>query len=232
MKNIIESLAVYNPVSIFLYWSRARWDYIWSSDYEIGVIFNDDTYVHSNILKQWLPKDYSVYPFKLSDIQAWTIDTPFQKSIYLNDVKISSKVLYGEDIFSSVIIPSITLIDLLQDISFQLGYGLWGLWAVREWNEDMADYLFYKSCLYATRTLILLKTWIFASRCGELHELSKTIDVWEFREVVEYAFAMRAGTVKHNSKFIFKNFSYLNTFIEVEIKKSLEEWWDRVIFTL
>lgn len=232
MKHVIENLALHNPVSIFLYWSRARWDYVWNSDYEIGVVFNDDNYVFSHILKQGLPIDYSVYPFRLSDIQAWTIDTPFQKAIYLNDVKISSQVLYWVDVFIDLTIPSITLVDLLQDISFQSWYGLWGLWAVREWNEDMADYVFYKSCLYATRTLILLKTWIFAWWYKEIYELSKTIDLWEFKEVVEYAYAMRNGTVEHDSRFIFKNFSYMNSFIEGAIKKSLKIWWDRVVFSL
>ena len=75
----------FQPYSIFLYGSKATNTDNVFSDYEIGVIFDNGKYVSREDIKKVIVDDkYSIFPFKLNDIIEGTIDTPFQREIYLN----------------------------------------------------------------------------------------------------------------------------------------------------
>jgi len=59
----LESL--YRPVSIFLYGSRARKDFLPNSDYEIGVLMRKKNYIRRNEIKKAINiRGFSVYPFE------------------------------------------------------------------------------------------------------------------------------------------------------------------------
>ena len=78
---------VCNPVSVFLYGSRARNDYIARSDYEIGVLMKKDNYVsRSKINKNIRDKQYMIFPFEYENFMKGKIDTPFQEALYLREL--------------------------------------------------------------------------------------------------------------------------------------------------
>lgn len=81
LEKVIQLLiSNFNPYSVFLYGSRASNSYTENSDYEIGVIFEDDKYVsRSQISKLINDKNYAIYPFRLSEMLNNNIDTPFEK---------------------------------------------------------------------------------------------------------------------------------------------------------
>lgn len=87
LNKVIDKLVKnFKPCSIFLYGSNATNSTNVNSDYEIGVIFDDDKYISrgqiSNLVKS--KTKYSIYPFRLSEIMNCDFDTPFQKTIYTN----------------------------------------------------------------------------------------------------------------------------------------------------
>ncbi len=61
----LQVLSKFNPKSVFLYGSRGHKDFKPDSDYEIGVIFDDDKYVQrSDIHAAISNPNIKVYPFK------------------------------------------------------------------------------------------------------------------------------------------------------------------------
>lgn len=111
----------FHPDSIFLYGSRARNDFLPESDYEVGVIFHDDNYVSRSEIRALIDNPlFSIYPFRRSEILNVTIDTPFQKTLYLWDISSTGKTIWGERMIEELILPEIHILDLLQDVRFSL----------------------------------------------------------------------------------------------------------------
>jgi predicted nucleotidyltransferase len=115
-----------DPVSIFLYGSRGRTDFLVDSDYEIGVLIPRNRYIGVIRIRESIPlaDEVHVFPFELEDFLAGIIDTPFQKSIYLRELALSATTLAGENIVENLIPPPIKVIDLIQEVRFNLGYAL------------------------------------------------------------------------------------------------------------
>lgn len=111
----------YSLESIFLYGSRARADFLDESDYELGVIFQSENYISRSEIRTLVDDSrFSIYPFRRNEILNGTLDTPFQKTLYLWDIKTTGKTLWGETIVEELVPPKIQLLDLLQDIRFCL----------------------------------------------------------------------------------------------------------------
>ena len=83
------------PISIFLYGSRARTDFKKDSDYEVGIIFDKNKIGRSEIAKMHNLKNLVVYPFLLSDLKNYDLDTPFPKAIYLKELIETGKTILG-----------------------------------------------------------------------------------------------------------------------------------------
>lgn len=92
--NKLEKL--YNPVSIFLYGSRARTDFLKRSDFEIGVLMLKRKYTRRSKIKKIIDeKGLNIYTFKYENFIKGEIETPFQKSIYLRELIEAGKTLRG-----------------------------------------------------------------------------------------------------------------------------------------
>ena len=214
----------FKPISIFLYGSRARTDFLKRSDFEIGILFSKDNYVgRSEIKKVVSKKGFNIYPFEYEEFLQGKIDTPFQKKIYLRELITAGKTLSGEKVIEKMKAPQIRIIDLIQDLRFNLGYALASIISHRNGDKITASTEFYKSCLFATRTLIILKLRVFPLTYDEILKKSKQIDLGEYKELVEKAYKVRNGKSEYEDTRLFQNISYLNEFIEPLLLESFEK---------
>lgn len=82
------------------------------------------------------------------EVKNATLDTPFQKTLYIWDIGTSGKTVSGEPIVENLILPEIRLLDLIQDIRFCLGCATSAHISFRNGDLKTASNLFYRSCLY------------------------------------------------------------------------------------
>lgn len=232
LEQLIQAISAKNPTSIFLYGSRTRDDFLPESDYEVGVIFKENNYTSRSELKSIAnDSNFSIYPFKYNDIIHCEPDTPFQKNMYMNDLIRSGKTIFWEKVIENLEIPEITMLDIIQDIRFCLWCGLSAVISDRNGDKKTAKDLFYKPCLFATRDFIILKQKLFPGWYKQIFEMSKTVELWEFRSLVNTAFDVREGRKEYISDDLFKNVKYLNKFIETEIMKAFQEKWNITLVT-
>lgn len=226
-KGIIEILKQFKPLSIFVYGSQASQTQNSKSDYEIGIIFDDEAYVSRKEIKNKIENsNYNVFPFKLSEIKNGTLDTPFQKNIFLASLKNgNAETVFGEKIIENIQMPEITLQDMLMDTSFNLGYALSAVRLVKEGVKDLANEFLYKSMFYATRNLYYAKYKILLSGYVNIFEQSKKIDLPnEYRELLEIGNELRSENITEAANmFYYKNISYINRFVIPEIQKEMQK---------
>lgn len=222
LEKVLEILIKnYNPYSIFLYGSRATDSSNDISDYEIGVIFEDNKYVsRSELTKMVNNPNFAIFPFRLSEIVNYDIDTPFQKSIYMSVlINGGSKHLYGEPVLQKLKSPKIIIDDLIADVNFNLGVAMTSVRVYKSGNNNLASDLFAKSCLYATRDLIYYYSQKLCLSYKEIYENSGDLEILnDYMEIINYAYAIRIGkNVDEKAQLYYKNISYINKFILKEI---------------
>jgi predicted nucleotidyltransferase len=77
----VGSLRKFSPKSVFVYGSRGWGDATPNSDYEIGVIFEDDKYVRrADIHAAVTNPKVKAYPFRWNELRNGSLDFLFQKS--------------------------------------------------------------------------------------------------------------------------------------------------------
>ena len=231
MEEIVKLLNQhFEPISIFLYGSRARTDFTKKSDFEIGVLFSKTNYVgRSEIKKVISKKGFNIYPFEYEAFLQGKIDTPFQKNIYLRELILAGKTLSGEKVIEKMKAPQIRVIDLIQDLRFNLGYTLASVISHRNDDNKTASIEFYKSCLFATRDLEILQFRVFPLTYDEILQNSKKLDLREYRELVEKAYNVRNDKTEYEEKDLFQNISYLNEFIEPLLLEFFEKNGNKVL---
>jgi len=230
IEKVLDNIeSVCEPTSIFLYGSRSRTDSTSESDYEIGVLLPEDKYVSRTTLRS-VVKDarVSVYPFRLEQFQAGNPDTPFNKKIYMREVVVSGKTLRGEQIIENMQPPNIETIEVLSDAQFNLGYALSATIAHRDGSAPTANLLFYKSCLFGTRALVMEKTGKFPATYDDILTASKELDLGEYTDVVQAAYDARQSR-SYDPAMLFKNISYLNQLVIPEIRKLLDEYGNKIV---
>ena len=163
IEEIIKAITEkFDPVSIFLYGSRARTDSLSRSDYEIGVLYKRTKKISRTELKEInTNKDVVLYPFEYEDFLAYKIDTPFPENIYFRELIKAGKTLHGEKVIENLEPPKITTLDLLQRIRFDTGFALAAILSKRNGDEITAATEFPKSCLFGVRCLLILDTKSF-----------------------------------------------------------------------
>jgi len=219
----------FDPISIFLYGSRARTDSLSRSDYEVGVLYKRDKKISRSELKEINPyKDVVLYPFEYEDFLAYKIDTPFPENIYFRELIETGKTLYGEKVIENLEPPKITTLDLLQRIRFDTGFALAAILSKRNGDEITAATEFPKSCLFGVRCLIILDTKSFPLTYDDIYEQSKKLDLGEYREVADHAFAVRKGE-KIDENFLYRNVSLLNKVIKNRILESVQKDGDKIL---
>lgn len=222
LENVIELLKSLDPVSVFVYGSKAINDDNLSSDYEMGVVFKDDKYVKRATIKQLInDNEYSIFPFKESELMSGEIDTPFQKNIFLNCLANGgAKTIYGLELVENLKVNNITTDDLLMDTSFNLGYALSSVRVMKENNLDLAREMLYKSMMYATRNLIFCKKKKLVIGYKNIYQEAKKIDLpEEYMKMLDIGIAIRCNNLEEiDPSIYYKNISYINKYVIPSIR--------------
>lgn len=218
--------------SVFLYGSRARADFYADSDYEIGVLMEKDKYISRDEIKKHFDiKGVNIFPFHYEDFIVGNIDTPFQKSIYLREIIDAGKTLAGEKTVENLKLPEIKLVDIIQDIRFNLGYALASTHSHRNGDNATASLHFAKACLFGTRDYIIFKTGKFLTSYDAILSASKELDLQEYQDLPEYAFHLRKRESDIDEKKLFQNISYLNKFIESKLITAFKSEGNKILIT-
>lgn len=216
---VIKTLERFKPKSIFLYGSRGRGDAKSDSDYEVGVVFDDDKYVQrSDIHAAITNSQVKAYPFKWSELSSGTFEHVFQHSIYLREIVKSGKTVAGESLVETITPTPITTLDLIQRLRFDIGQALAALLSYRSGDMPTSMEEFSKSCLFGLRCLEILELREFPEGYEEIYKLASRLQgAEEYRTVIDAAFAQRKEAEPPKIDVIFENISLLDTFIEPKI---------------
>jgi predicted nucleotidyltransferase len=227
--NKIEKLC--KPVSIFLYGSRSRTDFLKRSDFEIGVLMKKSKYTGRSKIKGTIgEKGFNIYPFKYEDFIKGKLDTPFQKSIYLREIVEAGKTLRGKEIVENMKAPVIKVIDIIQDLRFNLGYAFASMHSYRNNDKFTASYEFYKSCMFGLRDLEILKLKKFVVPYDDIYKLSKKLKLnKDYKDLVYTAYKARQILRPFQYKDIFTNISFSNEFIEPQIVNYFKKNGNKVL---
>lgn len=209
--------AKFHPVSIFLYGSRARGDYTAKSDFEIGVLFRNNKYIHRSTIQKHCPSGFNVFPFRINEFKTASSDVPFVEKLFFKELFLSAKTLKGREIKDLMIDPSITLIDLIEDVRFYLGRGISAITTFRDYDKNISVHLFYKSCLFSARSLEIYLLKKFPITYKDIYQFSNPLSInQKFKNLIANAYRIRLGaTLKE--KDLYMNLKFLN-FIQKKFK--------------
>ena len=217
IEEAVEKLAAFKPKSIFLYGSQAVGETNSSSDYEIGVVFDEENYVGRVVLRQQVPDEkFAIFPFKKEELETYNIDTPFQKNIYIAAMIMGgAKTVFGEKIVESLPVPKISTMDLLMDCSFLLGRALSAVIVAKENHLRLANEMLYKSAFFATRNLIFSKTGKLINGYNNIFDQAKLLDLpEEYKNLLQLCADLRSEkTTDVDTSWYYKNISYINKYI-------------------
>lgn len=218
----LQALTKFNPKSVFLYGSRGRGDAKPDSDYEIGVIFDDDKYVQrSDVHAAITDPSVKAYPFKWGELSSGTFGHVFQKSIYLREIIMGGKTIAGEHLIEQI--PPITTLDLIQRLRFDIGMALAAILSYRTGDMQTSMEEFSKSCFFGLRCLEILELKIFPVGYDEIYKLSaKLVTDPEYKAVIEAAHEVRTSGKQASMDILFDNISLLDTLIEPRILAALK----------
>jgi hypothetical protein len=217
------------PLSIFLYGSAGQNDMVPNhSDYEVGIIYNKNSKVsRSDLAKMHNSTILSIYPFVFEDLESGFVDTVFPQVLYMHQIKLGSKLIFGRDILGSFVLTPITTIDLLERSAFDCGSALSAHIIFRDGDKNLAQSFVSKSCLYATRNLIILKLSYFPTSYTEIFELaianSQELGI-EPNDValINSAYKVRNKKEVLDSSLVFANLKYVNR-VKNQIRNEIDK---------
>ena len=217
------------PISIFIYCSRARNDWQKESDYEIGIIYDKNHYVQRKDLADFHQLKYlNLFPFLYEDFIDLKLDTPFPKSIYLRDLILSAMTIKGKAVVEKLFPPPIRLTDLLEGISFQLGYALAATHSYKQGDLVTSASHFVKSFMNGLKILVIVKKGKFPLTFNEIVDGGKSLlPPGEIRSLVTQVIKVRGGQ-RPDLNTLFLNISFLNTIVSKNIKTELQKS-DRIV---
>lgn len=229
---VVAGIEQYKPESVFLYGSRARTDYLPTSDYEIGVLFREDGYVgRSELGKSVGRKGFSIYPFKYEDFVRYNPDTPFQKNIYMKELIQGGRTLAGTNVVEQLKPPAIKVLDLMQATRFNIGYALAAVLSLRNKDSVTAGLEFAKSCLFSVRCLEIAELQEFPLTYDDIYRLSKQVVPAEYQPVVDTAYHSRQDHSLVQPDHLFLNISLLNQVVEPRLSEIFDKDGNKTLLT-
>jgi predicted nucleotidyltransferase len=225
LEDTLAVLAQFKPKSVFLYGSRARKDFKPDSDYEIGVIFDEDKYVErSKIHAAVTNPNVKAYPFKWEELNNGTISFVFQKSLYLRELIHGGRTVAGQDLLPTIKPIPITMLDLIQRTRFDIGMALAALLSYRTGDMQTSMEEFSKACFFGLRTLVIMESEVFPIGYDEIYEKSAGLVAGtEYLPVIEAARSVRKENTTASIDMIFENISLLDSFIEPKLIAAFNE---------
>jgi len=226
------------PLSIFLYGSRSRREYLKKSDFEIGVLMDENNYFSRTQLSDIIESSngFGIFPFKIQDLIQEKLNTPFHSKLFLKELSTTGETIRGQSIIENIQPPKIKIVDLLEDISYCVG-------KAENTRTSLSSHFtsatktqregFYKSCLYGTRDLEIFTFEIFPEGYEEIHRIAQSMGTSvnnnlkfkddNFWDLVDKAYRVRIGESSPSESDFYKNIAYLNSFIKEKIRAYFEK---------
>jgi hypothetical protein len=115
--------------------------------------------------------------------------------------------------------PSVTTVDLLQDIKFCIARASDAIVSYRSGDYDTSIRLFYKSCLFGARNWIVFKSKKFPKSYKQIKNYFQTAGPKKYQKLIDSAYKARLmrKQYKLNRNELFKNIEFLNKFTEARI---------------
>jgi predicted nucleotidyltransferase len=206
------------PESIFLYGSMARDDFEKDSDYEIGIIYQQDKRWTRQQLKDINTyENVKIYPFVAEELANGEIDTPFPKSIYLHTL-LNSQVIRGGELSNYIHTKTIQKSDLYESVGFSLGRAYSAVVSSRQEDWVAVRDGFTKAVFYGLQVLVFIKTNQLIFSYKKLVDLSKPYIDPEYTELVTHASEVRKGESAINPNMLYKSISFLNKAVLISLK--------------
>jgi hypothetical protein len=210
--------------SVFSYGSHARNEVVGESDYEVGVLYEESKYKSRSELEALFGNEnLSIFPFKLEGFINGSPDTPFQKTLYLRDTILTGRTIGGEKIIENLKLPSVYLVDLIQETRFNLGYALAATHSFRNNDIKTAILHFVKSNLFGARNLVIFELKQYPTLYSEIVKLATNLNLGIFKELADNALQLRLGKTTLDSAWLFQNISFLNQYVEPKLVSTLEK---------
>lgn len=211
------------PISIFLYGSRARNDFLDRSDYEIGVLYEKELRPSRIELESLYDQSMMrVYPFVYEDFMAGNPDTPFPKQHYLFELSRYGKIIAGKNVFNRIN-PVLISQDLVELVYFELGYAVSAMLSYRNDDQITASTTFHKSVLFGARAYLYAAYGQFPGSYSEIANAfvlhAKDIDP-KYIELTRNAIQVRSGE-QIDKAMLYTNISFLNKLV-LPIVKGME----------
>lgn len=219
IQDIIRVAKQTGAKSAFLYGSRSRRESTTSSDYDVGLIFDDNKYVSNKRLRQLIPprEDVSYKTTKLSEIETCTSKIILPRAIFYHDLKSTATTIYGAKIIESISPPPITVLDLIQTIRFEMGLSFCSSKSYRRGEIQTASEELSKSCLHGLKALQIFKLRKFPTSYRQIYKLRKrVIDNADFLGLIDTAYNYRTSKDPLEENYIFINMALLD-YIEKQI---------------
>lgn len=229
LKNIFDDL---KPISIFLYGSRSRNDFLQNSDYEVWILFDDEKYISRwELSSKYDWENIQIYPFRISDFSKQNIDTPFPKGIYFYELSKSAQTLFWDKIVENINWVELRVIDLLLRVRFDIWVAMMWVLSLRQKDNDTAAQWLIKSCLYWLKVLEILQLSIFPNGYDDVYTYSNQLELWKYRNFIEVVYTARKQWTIPDEKYFYKNISFLNNYVEKILLDYYQEHGDIVILS-
>lgn len=216
IQNLSTELVSRGARSVFLYGSRARGDNLPDSDWEVGVIFNDEKYLSRSELAPLQTEGVVIYPFKYTELSTGIASVPFTRAIWLTELVTAAKTIGGEGVINKITLPEITTFDIIADNSFYKARAVDAMIAQREGHNSLARDLFVKSALLGARTLILAEELRFPRSYPEIVEIATPLLDADSQKILSQALEVRVS--KHD---VTTNEMFDNIGLQMEVENKI-----------
>jgi predicted nucleotidyltransferase len=210
----LDKLIQTNPISVFLYGSRARGDNLIDSDWELGVIYQDGMRKTHKQIQALTLEGVVAYSYELSEFTASKIVLPFVSSIWLKEINLTAKTVYGSKVVEEIKMPRVTRRDILNDLIFASARALDAMIAQRDGYLKLARDLFVKSSLFSMRDIIIAAGKDFPLSYYEIADIVLKDLPEEFLDLPEQVLEIRTGSRKLTAELIFLNIKLITKTIE------------------
>ncbi len=155
-----------NPLSVFLYGSRAREDHRQNSDFEVGLIYPEKSRVRrEDLAAMHTFSNLNLYSFTQESLKKYSIEVPFPKIVFLRELfENGSVVLLGKSLKEIIGPPPVSVSDMFEEVVFNRARSLGSLLSFRNKDVTTATDQIVKACAYALKMYLLLKTKQLFSR--------------------------------------------------------------------
>ena len=163
-----------------------------------------------------------LYPFNYDEFLTNDLDTPFPKVVYMWGLISNSKTLYGKKVVENLKLPDITLVDLLEEATFQLSRAYSAILSERENDLVNVQAGFSKSTLYSARVLLLLENNELPIEYDQIIKKSLNLHLdEEYKLLIKHAYDVRLGATL-DLRMLYKNISFINKVVIKKIKDRLK----------